>query len=159
MFTKEQYCPGKRKHDKYHWRYITLVKTCDRSNIDHSTLTRLFPKKKKIMFSRTKELKKKKEEETPNKWKNHSPCVESKTVSLRKSSVNSYNSSFRGCLFVFFPISKHPRSLHHDPSWAARWRMTRESMSVFRNYSGNRLPIVARSREGVSPEDADGSYL
>lgn len=119
-----------------------------------------FQKKKKIMFSRTKVLKKKKkEEETPNEWKNHSPCVESKTVSLRKSSVNSYNSSFRGCLFVFFPISKHLRSLHHDPSWAARWRMTRESMSVFRNYSGNRLPIVARSREGVSPEDADGSYL
>lgn len=30
-------------------------------------------------------------------------CVESKTISVRKSSVNSYNSSSRGCLFVFFP--------------------------------------------------------
>lgn len=33
------------------------------------------------------------------------------------------------------------------------------SRRVFRDYSGNRLPIVPRSREGVSPEDADGSYL
>lgn len=36
---------------------------------------------------------------------------------------------------------------------------TRVSCKLSSNYSENRLLIVARSREGVSPEDADGSYL
>lgn len=47
-------------------------------------------------------------------------------------------------------------------SWSSGTRVESKPVAgvkLFSNYSENRLLSVARSREGVSPEDVDGSYL